>query len=28
VRNGPLDARVLEVPIADRAPDREGPGWR
>jgi 23S rRNA (guanine2445-N2)-methyltransferase / 23S rRNA (guanine2069-N7)-methyltransferase len=28
VRNGPLDARFLEVPIADRAPDREGPGWR
>ena len=28
VRNGPLDARLLEVPIAARAPDKEGPGWR
>ena len=28
VRNGPLDARLLEVPIADKAPDRAGPGWR
>lgn len=28
VRNGPLDARLLEVPIADRAPERQGPGWR
>ena len=28
VRNGPLDARLLEVPIADKAPDSDAPGWR
>ncbi|MEC7949155.1 MAG: THUMP domain-containing protein [Myxococcota bacterium] len=28
VRNGPLDARLLEVPIAERPPDGDGPAWR
>ncbi len=27
VRTGPLDARFLEVPIADRAPEGDRPGW-
>ena len=28
VWNGPLDARLLEVPIRSKAPEGRGPGWR